>query len=197
METCGNVNRRWTMPRKRVFSTSGSVFEFWLVSGCWDCWCSETQWPAGHWLPVQMERLVFGFLMKKPLLAGPCVLKHVGDRAQASIWSFTCVAEEGQHENWAVVCAADWVRCLQGGVSSTLTLLSCLYHLGRYWCHYHYPRINGRSPVFESRSRDKYFTADPEGETCKTDLCCVFSFHLPVRISSGVAAVLIWCKSNL
>lgn len=79
----------------------------------------------------------------------------------------------------------------------TLPLLSCLYHLGRYWCHYHYPRINGRSPVFESRSREKYFTADPEGETYKTDLCCVFSFHLPVRISSGVAAVLIWCKSNL
>lgn len=39
METCGNVNRRWITLRKSVFPSSGSIFEFWLVSdrSQWDC----------------------------------------------------------------------------------------------------------------------------------------------------------------
>lgn len=53
---------------------------------------TKAQWLAGHWTSIQ----VFGFLMKNSL-AGPCVLLRVGDRAQASVWSFTRGEGENQH----------------------------------------------------------------------------------------------------
>lgn len=185
------------MPSRRVFSTSGSIFGLWWHQNA-ESVLSETQWQAGRWLPVQMDHLVFGFLMKRaPSSWSLCTQTCWGHGTGFYSKFHSCSRGRSTWElSW---CLRSRLSKVLGRWDQLHTLPYC--HVCNIWVDTDAiittPELMAEVQSFRVGAGTSISQQIWKGKHVGQIYAVCSSFHLPVRISYWVAAFLIWCKSNL